>query len=68
MIGQKTLEQIRLELEAAVGHGPIGDGSVAESLRRFLASWPRSGDAPSPNHERNPPVAEAPHQPPTPGR
>ncbi len=38
MTGVKTLEQVRAELEAALGAGPTGKGEVAESLRRFLAA------------------------------
>jgi len=37
MIGKKSLAEIRAELEAALGKGPDGDSSVAQSLRRFLA-------------------------------
>lgn len=40
MTGRKTLAEVRAELEEALGAGPAGDGDVAESLRRFLASGP----------------------------
>lgn len=51
MTGGKKLAQVRAELEAALGPGPNGEGVVAESLRRFLAS----GKSPA-----NPPQARSP--------
>ena len=39
MMGRKTLGEIRVELEAALGRGAAlrsGHGEVTESLRRFL--------------------------------
>lgn len=37
MTGHKSLTEVRAELEAALGAGPVGEGHVAESLQRFLA-------------------------------
>lgn len=37
MTGHKSLTEVRAELEAVLGAGPVGEGHVAESLRRFLA-------------------------------
>ena len=37
MTGRKSLAEVRAELEAALGSGPPGGGTVAESLRRFLS-------------------------------
>jgi hypothetical protein len=37
MTGRKSLNEIRAELEAALGAGPAGDSEVANSLRRVLA-------------------------------
>jgi hypothetical protein len=46
MMGRKTLGEVRAELEAALGVGPIGGGEPAESLRRFLAAGTGQTDAP----------------------
>lgn len=38
MIGRKTLDEIRKELEAVVSKELVDDGMVLESLQRFLAN------------------------------
>lgn len=53
MTGRKTLSEVRVELEAALGAGPTGDGEVAESLRRFLAA--ESGRQNRRNQAQHPP-------------
>lgn len=48
MTGHKTLSEIRAELEAVLGAGPIDAGPIAESLRRFLAGGSEPGTTPHP--------------------
>jgi hypothetical protein len=48
MTGHKSLTEVRAELEAALGAGPVGEGHVAESLRRFLAARAKDGDSQKP--------------------
>jgi hypothetical protein len=55
MMGRKTLGEIRVELEAALGRGAAlrsGHGEVTESLRRFLGRESSSAANAGPDEER----------------
>lgn len=58
MTDRKTLDQIRQELEAALGAGPAGNSEVAESLRRFLATGQKRQG--TPNEPLHPPGGASP--------
>jgi hypothetical protein len=54
MTGHKSLTEVRAELEAALGAGPVGEGRVAESLRRFLVVRANEDDSQKPSSQKTP--------------